>query len=506
MARAASGAAPPVLDAIARVSSADLNRFLSRQRWFAAKSGSLDGVVPVVAPPIVAPWGDGRFANMLVSVDVNGCAQRYQVPVAVAAALPNGAPASAMLETTAAGIVYDAMHDPEFRAGLVAAIVSGASAPFGGATFTIDPAQRTRIDPSAETRLGSAEQSNTSIVVGCEAVIKLLRLLAPGIHPEVEIAERLTVRAHFGHTPALLATMRIEEAGVVTTTGIAQVYLPQSTDAWTFAIERSTAYFAAPRGDDLPNPFAADAKRLGRVTRRMHEALASDRDDLEFAPEEASEHDLERWADRAHATALGALALLGDQLSSPRFPKIRVPEAQALVERRDRYLEWIDDVADEIDDDLGMRARVHGDYHLGQVLHTADDDFMIIDFEGEPSKPIDERREKTSPLRDVAGMLRSIAYAASTLAASVEKTVDMPTRELRAGRWERDVRTAFLDGYLEPVASGTRGLLPRRPDSLTHLTALFEAEKAFYELSYELNNRPSWAWIPMRGIAKLLAR
>jgi trehalose synthase-fused probable maltokinase len=173
------------------------------------------------------------------------------------------------------------------------------------------------------------------------------------------------------------------------------------------------------------------------------------------------------------------------------------------VKRRDHYIGWIDEIDDTLGDDVGMQIRVHGDYHLGQVLRTTSNDFMVIDFEGEPSRSLEERREKTSPLRDVAGMLRSFAYAAATLAMSVEKTQDPGTRELRAARWERDVRAAYLAGYLVTGEDDDPGFLPEDTDHVKKLLSLFEAEKAFYELAYELNNRPAWAWIPMRGISKL---
>jgi maltose alpha-D-glucosyltransferase/alpha-amylase len=128
---------------------------------------------------------------------------------------------------------------------------------------------------------------------------------------------------------------------------------------------------------------------------------------------------------------------------------------------------------------------------------------MVIDFEGEPSRPLEERREKTTPLKDVAGMLRSFAYAAATLAMEAGKTLDPATRELRVARWERDVRAAFLEGYLASADEEHPAFLPEEPAHVRQLIALFEAEKAFYELAYELNNRPAWAWIPMRGISKL---
>ena len=129
---------------------------------------------------------------------------------------------------------------------------------------------------------------------------------------------------------------------------------------------------------------------------------------------------------------------------------------------------------------------------------------MVIDFEGEPARSLAERREKASPLRDVAGMLRSFAYAAATL-GMVAKSLDLGTRELRVGRWERDTREAFMRGYLAASAHDDKGILPSDAAHTRALLQLFETEKAFYELAYELNNRPDWTWIPMRGIAKLLA-
>ena len=211
-----------------------------------------------------------------------------------------------------------------------------------------------------------------------------------------------------------------------------------------------------------------------------------------------------------------ALDLLERQLRANAVPKGRVPDADAILRRRDHFRAMVDEIVQTLGADAGLATRIHGDYHLGQVLRTASDDFMIIDFEGEPARSLAERREKASPLRDVAGMLRSFAYAAATLGMEA-KQLDMPTRELRVGRWERDTRDAFLRGYLKDAGSGSRGagsdgreaqrqILPSDVGHTRALLRLFETEKAFYELAYELNNRPDWVWIPIRGISKLLVR
>jgi trehalose synthase-fused probable maltokinase len=494
--------------ALASLSSEDLLRFLSRQRWFAAKGATITNAR--VRDSVVLPWGDGAFAIARIAVQIGDAEELYQLPVAAKAARPEGTPDDAII--SASGLtLLDAAHDPDFRAGLASAVSTGLKAEGpGGLTWVAGPIGTKRISVADHppTRVSATEQSNTSIVIGDRAIVKLFRVLKPGVHPDVEVAHFLTARTTFANTPALLASIAFTSADERMTAGMVQEFLADSTDAWSYALERGKAYFAAPANNDAPNTFLDDAKRLGTITRAMHEALASDDDDPAFAPEPVSHEDLDRWAHRTQQSIRDSLALLERQLSSPTFPKERVPEAQALVRRGDHYAGWVDEIDDQLGDDLGSCIRVHGDYHLGQVLRTKSGDFMIIDFEGEPSKSIEERREKTSPLRDVAGMLRSFAYAAATLAMSADKKIDAATRELRSARWERDVRAAFLAGYLgEPSERDDHpDVLPEEEAHVRQMITLFETEKVFYELAYELNNRPAWAWIPMRGISKLSVR
>ena len=498
---------PAIDSALASISNDDLLRFITRQRWFGGKGGQPTHAR--LAHSIVVPWGDGRFAIARVVVSGVGAEATYQAPLAVGDALPSGLTDRFVVRTDGTTRIYDATHDPEFRAGLARALAGGAVARSGDSAWIAETIAADWLnDPqSVKATVGSAEQSNTSIVINDRAILKLFRLLKPGVHPDVEVTQFLTTRAGFANTPRLLATIHFEDSDERTIAGMLQTFLPGSSDAWSHALERARPFFAAPPGRDAPNAFVADAKQLGVVTREMHDALASDDDDPAFAPEPVMPEDLERWAHRTQQSIRESLALLDRQLESRDFPRDRVAEAKALVQRRDHYIGWIDEIVDELGDAVtdAMRIRIHGDYHLGQVLRTSNGEFMIIDFEGEPSKSLEERREKTSPLRDVAGMLRSIAYAAATLAMSVEKTIDVPTRELRAARWERDVRSSFLAGYLGNATDreDMPELFPADDKHVQQLLALFETEKAFYELAYELNNRPAWAWIPMRGIAKL---
>jgi len=499
--------AAPIDSALASLTDDDLLRFITTQRWFGGKGAQPSRAHIVRA--ITLPWGDGRFAITRVVVGGANADATYQVPIATTNASPPGVSERFVIRADGPTTIYDAAQDPEFRAGLARALSGGAVARHGDSAWVVEPLTEDWLPDaqSINTTVGGAEQSNTSIIIDDRAILKLFRMLKPGIHPDVEVTQFLTTRAGFSNTPRLLATIHFDEGDERTVAGMLQTFLPGSSDAWTHALERARPFFTAPAGRDAPNAFVADAKQLGAVTRAMHDALASDDDDPAFAPEPIMPEDLERWAHRTQQSIRESLALLERQVESGDFPRDRVAEAKALVQRRDHYLGWIDEIVDDLGDAVtdAVRIRVHGDYHLGQVLRASNGEFMIIDFEGEPSKSLEERREKTSPLRDVAGMLRSIAYAAATLAMSVKKTLDVPTRELRAARWERDVRSAFLAGYLGNSSDreDMPELFPADDKHVQQLLALFETEKAFYELAYELNNRPSWVWIPMRGIAKL---
>jgi maltose alpha-D-glucosyltransferase/alpha-amylase len=252
--------------------------------------------------------------------------------------------------------------------------------------------------------------------------------------------------------------------------------------------------------------FHADAERLGRVTRALHEALACDDTVPDFTPEPVTADDIERWAGDARGTMAHALELLESRVQAGVFDRRSAAAARALLGRRDALDDRVTEMVSAIGDDAGLRIRIHGDYHLGQVLRAPNGHFAIIDFEGEPTRALAERRAKYSPLRDVAGMMRSFAYAAAMAAKERAGSDVDPDAEIRAAHWERDARSAFLDGYLHAGKASAEAptLLPHTRDDVQALLALFETEKVFYELAYELNNRPEWAWVPLRGVAKLL--
>ncbi len=496
-----------VTEAIAALRSDELLRYLERQRWYGIKGTKASAAR--VTSVVVLPWGAGRYAMALVSVQAGGD-HLYQMMLGAGPGEISLEPANALVARVRVGeqyvALYDAVHDAEFRAGLIQALRAGARATGAGDETWVAEPMSTSAAAEAKTAVGKAEQSNTSIVAG-DMIVKLFRTVKPGVHPDVEVTRFLTTRAGFANTPPLMATMKlVPHEGEPLTTGMAQRFLPGSTDAWAYALDRGRGYFNAPANREPQNAFVDDVRQLGVVTRALHEALASDDDDPAFAPETVEDDDLARWVARVERTIDEALSLLQRQISANKFPKANAGEADALLRRRDHYVGWVHEIAETLGDDLGMRTRTHGDYHLGQVLRTKDGRFMIIDFEGEPSKPLAERREKTSPLRDVAGMLRSFAYAAATLANAMPGSVERATRELRLARWERDARTAFLAGYLGAREEDEAEILPENEAHVRQMVTLFETEKAFYELSYELNNRPEWAGIPMRGIGKLFVR
>ena len=491
-------------DALRQLNRESLTSFLLQRRWFGAKGRSPNDVR--IGDVVALDGGGVRAAIARLDVDLGGRNVYYQLPLAVKREGDGDAPRAVLARVEAQGergLLFDAVEDPAFRAAIGAAFQRGAT--FGdGSRFVVEPVGADdvtrQLSGDTPSRVMGAEQSNTSIVFGDVAIMKLFRRLEPGINPDVEIGRFLTTRTRFRHTPPLLGVVRYEGVGGLhSVAGMLQGFLPGSSDAWQHALEASRDWFAA--GDGTPHPFAADAERLGRVTRELHDALASSDDDSDFAPRSARAGDVQRWAANATRSIEDVTALLGERLESGDLEGEHEDEARALLRRGDEYLHYLDELVAVVGDDAGQLVRHHGDYHLGQVLRTRDGDFQIIDFEGEPARPLAERRARNSALRDVAGMVRSFAYAAATLAGEQADRASASERAQRLTRWERGAREAFLNGYFGDAPAA---YLPRARDKVEALLALFEMEKVFYEMSYELNNRPDWAWIPISGASALL--
>jgi maltose alpha-D-glucosyltransferase/alpha-amylase len=284
-----------------------------------------------------------------------------------------------------------------------------------------------------------------------------------------------------------------------------QAYVPNQGDGWTYALEYLRRHLeehrTAPATDELPvdahKAFLILIRTLGQRTAQLHRALASARGNADFAPEALAPSDLESYRVRALAEARGALALLKSNLE--QIPPADRPKANEVLAQQEPLLARLAAAATQ--DGQGRKIRIHGDYHLGQVLVTRND-FVIVDFEGEPGHSLEERRAKQSPLRDVAGMLRSFSYVQhSALRNVAHDEVEFAKLAPLAHAWATQVREAFLLAYdTEARRAALYGsFIPGQG-----LLGLFELEKALYELSYELSNRPTWAGIPLQGILEFV--
>jgi maltose alpha-D-glucosyltransferase/alpha-amylase len=334
--------------------------------------------------------------------------------------------------------------------------------------------------------------------------MKLFRRLQPGMNTDLEITRFLNEEASFDATPRLAGSLEYDAAagGEPTTLAILQSYTPNSGDAWSYTLDAINRFFervlsGEKVSDELMAGYQRDAETLGRRTAQMHLALAS-RDDIPaFAPEPITPHYQRSMYQHIRTQSVQALQLLRRKAKG-------VAEALQLLAREADLQKKIRSVLDgKIG---GQRIRTHGDFHLGQVLYTGND-FVIIDFEGEPSRPLSERRIKRSGLRDVAGMLRSFDYAPYAVIfgqsqGSVVREEDVKKLETAGRFWVREVSAAFLRAYFDESASARH--LPRTREELNVLLNAHLLEKALYEIAYELNNRPDWVRIPLRGVLDLL--
>jgi maltose alpha-D-glucosyltransferase/alpha-amylase len=337
-------------------------------------------------------------------------------------------------------------------------------------------------------------------------LLKMLRQPEPGIHPEVEIGRFLTAISPFHNTPDFLGSITLErgEAEPVTVAILTRL-VPNQGDGWRVTAEYldrmvNDRQFGREPGSDPHAYYGELARRLGLRIGELHKALGATTGTPDFDPQPITTEDCAAWLDAARDMAERALADLAQAL--PRLaPELR-PEADGLIARRELLQARL---ARGLDQAPGLaKTRIHGDLHLGQVL-IAKNDFYIIDFEGEPARPLAERRRLQSPLRDVAGMLRSFDYAAWAALRRARETGGSadPALYPALDSWRRLATDAFLGRYRD-AAAGTASI-PAEPEGFAPLLDFFLLEKGCYELRYELGARPDWAEIPLRGLARLLA-
>jgi trehalose synthase-fused probable maltokinase len=518
----------------------ELPAFLRERRWFGGKAQPIRAVEVMDVVPFDTT-ADRAYLLLARVEHYEEPGQTYFVPLVEAAdvaAIPagaNGQPSPHMElpgEDSESILAYDATASPPFLSSLLSTMRENRSfrsqhGEVRGVSSHVLERLVADADGGLTPKLMRAEQSNTSVVYGDRLVLKLFRRVEEGINPDLEIGRFLTEKTDYRHVPLLSGYLEYAgDNGSSMSLGMLQSFVPNEGDAWEFTLQEVERYFERNRSQassppDVPAKslldLAADAipeqprqligwyldsaQLLGKRTAELHVALSSSRGGSAFNPEPYSQADQRAFCD-------GALGLLQRNLRLLRQQKSSLPvdihdqaqqvlDSEAELEGRFRHFE---------DRALtGLRTRIHGDYHLGQVL-VSGDDFVLIDFEGEPARPLAERRRKQSPLQDVAGMLRSFHYAAyapllGARPQSAAASLSLDTFRPWAYFWKNWVSAAFLHSYF--ATAGAASFLSGDREEVAMILEAHLLEKAVYELGYELNNRPSWVRIPLSGIAQL---
>ena len=474
-----------------------LPEFLPRQRWFGAKDSTITGVSLV-------PLGElepGAHALIAADVELGGETQRYLLPLSALWSPQVATPATPVLAHVENGDRSGVLVDGALDGDLAKALVNGMrqqahlKAEGGDVVFLGSEALNKRTDLGEPRPLG-AEQSNVSIAFGSSIILKLYRRLRSGEQPDVEVARFLSNVGHFRNAPEFLGEIQHRSLGGEATT-LAAVFdfVPNQGDAWAVVTKALTQSLLGQSEDDA----AWIGAILGQRTAEMHKALAVTTDEPDFKVEPLAPADVAIWAREAVGEAEDLLNRLERNLSG--LPLSARALAQQVLGQREALIRRIQ--AGSGMQPSGGRSRIHGDYHLGQVLVTGKD-VMIIDFEGEPKRSLPERRAKSSPLRDVAGMLRSFHYAAWTALSRYGQQQGSVPDAVRAQveSWRTRVSADFVSSYEQSVAGAAS--YPNDPAFAQALTDLFLLQKAIYEIGYELANRPDWVEIPLSGVRDLL--
>ena len=445
---------------------------MPRQRWFSGKARDFVALRLHDAALLTAPGIPDPVLEVIVEVDyADGHSERYQVPLAAGVSESTDAVGAVggfdLVDATStlagAKLLTTLTHEPDERLTARGEVLFGR--PLGDEPL-----------PGGEPRRMSAEQSNTSIVVGDAVILKLFRRLEAGENPDVEVTRALT-EAGFPHAPRQRGAFGVRHLdGSVTALGVLADFVHGGREGWALATADVARVIAGENGT-----MAASVADLGRAVAEMHGALARTLGTREAAP-----GDLKGWVTAMEAQAERVLATAERRAGDA---------AQPVLRRREEIWRAIERLAEE--QATGPLTRIHGDLHLGQVLLDADDSWQLLDFEGEPSKTLEERRALNAPLRDVAGMLRSFDYAAAAGSGG-----DLSHVPEAAAAWRDAMRDAFLDGYLDGAAG--HEVLPTGSEAVAAQLDAFELDKAIYELGYELANRPDWVPIPVGGITRVL--
>jgi maltose alpha-D-glucosyltransferase / alpha-amylase len=482
--------------------------YVPKRRWFASKGEKLGSVGLSYAIPLPGAT-DVLLAE--VTVDLGSHRDNYVLPLAISwedetsSPLPQQLALARIRRGRRMGVLTDAFAVDGLTQGVLARLREGATIALPGGEIRFLPTSRladVSVPEGAEIRRFSAEQSNSSLVFGNAVVLKLVRHVVAGVSPEGEITRYLTERG-FAHTATLLGeVVRVDEAGTPHTLMIAQAFVRNQGDGWTYTLDflaRTLDEIAVTGHDDEADAFdiyAAFAAAMGRRLGELHAVLSAPTDDPDFAPEPA---DTEAWA----ASAVEQVELAMGVLRSTReWPDEATQMLAIEVLREDGPLQdALRLLAGHGRDALA--TRVHGDFHLGQVLVVQGDAF-IIDFEGEPARPLAQRRAKSGALRDAAGLLRSFDYAAATAGHTVASPQASERRGVLLERFRLEAGQHFLTAYRAVLDQAPTPWVPAA--AFEALLDMFLVEKAAYEVRYEAANRPTWLGIPLRGLHDLSAR
>jgi len=488
-----------------------LKRYLERQRWFASKDTRIENVS--LRPLASLSGTDVDHMLSIASVrTADGVSQDYFFPFTLrwqekVADAKRPFALAKMRRGARMGTLFDGANDEDFIRTMIVHMRSARTVTVRGGELRFLPTSALPEAPPEEVvKPLVAEQSNASAAVGEAVLIKFYRRVEKGAHPEIEMARYLSETVGFKNTPRLLGHIEFADEGEEpeVLAGALQ-FISNQGDAWhvvTEALAKTLEEYGLNAGQELPKfAFPIDiGKKLGRRTADLHIALATPSSDPAFAPEAITAPDIARWVSETRTDANAALHALENfdagQLSAGVAQCI-----ETLLARREKVFSALDLFSELAPS--GNKTRIHGDYHLGQIL-VVQNDLVIVDFEGEPARPLAQRRAKSSPLNDLAGALRSLDYAAWTALdrVSAEGVVASELLGPLALRWrDRQVKDC-INSYRKIVRPA--GAYPENDQTADGLLKLFLLRKALYELRYEMGSRPHWLSIPTRGIIELL--
>ena len=467
-----------------------LPRFIGSQRWYAAKGEPVTEAA--LADHVI--WDVGGLSWLLSFVSVKD--SLYFLPLALGWEVDEDhvralAPLTVarIRQQANVGVLGDAIADEGFCRHVVKAICSSRSVPTEHGTLRFikgGACPELSADEIASLQLTAlhTQSTNSSVQLGDRFFLKCYRRMRAGVNPEFEVGRFLTEVAKFPHCVPLAGAVEYVSRQETTTVALLQGYVSNQGDAWSYTLAYLERFLSATPVEKPHGGFVALMQTLATRTAELHRAFAMRSGDPAFEPEPLTVQDFEAWKTKVRDEATDTLSMV---------EHVAADKAQPLLARRAKLIAFIDACA--APKGPGLKTRHHGDYHLGQVL-VSNNDFVIIDFEGEPSRPLADARRKHSPLRDVAGMLRSFSYAKWSARAQAGNA---DTSGLDA--WETEVRRAFLKAYADTTSAS--GLYASFED-VQGLLNLFEMEKVLYELRYEINNRPAWIHVPLSGVLGML--